>query len=223
MPQVKAASLVLDYGLYPRHETDSFNVNGLIEAMKAGATLPPVLVDRASGRVVDGFHRVKAHLKLLGVDAMIAVTYRNYASEAEIFEESARLNSQHGNQLTSWDKALCIVKGEALGLSREAIGAALSLTPHATEKLVVQRYATHGMEPYTLKRTAKHLGGRELTTAQHTYNEKAGGLPQLFYVNQVALMLELGTVEEENEALQQGLGKLFDLLQQRQQVVPQEV
>jgi len=61
MVKVALADLVLDYELYPRVRLSDMYVAELAEALRSGVVLPPVVVDRASNRVVDGFHRVKAH------------------------------------------------------------------------------------------------------------------------------------------------------------------
>ena len=68
---MKASELLLDYDLYPRERIEPFNVNQMIEALTAGRELPPIIVDRKSLRVIDGFHRVKAYQRLHGPDAEI--------------------------------------------------------------------------------------------------------------------------------------------------------
>lgn len=55
----------------------------LAESLQAGATLPPIVVERETSRVVDGFHRVEAHRRVYGREAMIEVIEKEYASEGE--------------------------------------------------------------------------------------------------------------------------------------------
>ena len=50
---VPLSQLVKDYTVYPRKDVFWQNVESLVEALRAGATLPPIIVDRATHRIVD--------------------------------------------------------------------------------------------------------------------------------------------------------------------------
>lgn len=65
MRSLNTAELILDYGLYPRHSIDSQHVSYMVESIRAGVALPPVVIDKKSKRVVDGFHRVTAFQHLM--------------------------------------------------------------------------------------------------------------------------------------------------------------
>jgi ParB-like chromosome segregation protein Spo0J len=58
-----ASELMIDFNLYPRHAIDSTHVNDLLNALKAGAKLPPVVINQQDKRVVDGFHRLAMYKK----------------------------------------------------------------------------------------------------------------------------------------------------------------
>ena len=85
MKKMKAAELVLDFDLYPRNSLDPHNVKNIIEAISSGIELPPVIADRKSKRVIDGFHRVRGNLRLFGDDAEISVIEKDYRNEAAMF------------------------------------------------------------------------------------------------------------------------------------------
>ena len=104
MKKMKAAQLVLDFGLYPRNNVDEHNVKNLVDALAAGTELPPVIIDRKSKRVVDGFHRVRAHLRLFGDNAEIDVITKNYKNDAELFLDAMRYNASHGAKLDTCDR-----------------------------------------------------------------------------------------------------------------------
>jgi hypothetical protein len=78
---VLCVELVQDYSLYPRTVTDDAHVARLVEALRAGETFPPVVADKASRRVVDGFHRIKAYIRAEGDEAKCAVEWRDYADD----------------------------------------------------------------------------------------------------------------------------------------------
>ena len=66
MRSILVSALMLDYNLYPRHVVDEQHVHYIVEAMRSGAEMPPVVADKRSKRVIDGFHRVTAVKKMHG-------------------------------------------------------------------------------------------------------------------------------------------------------------
>lgn len=210
--KIKVSELLLDYELYPRDRIEPFNVTQMVEALKAGRELPPIVVDRKSHRVVDGFHRLRAYQKLYGLNAEIPVELKDYEDDSKMFYSAVSLNANHGRQLSSYDRARCIAKAETFKLEPEAISAALNMTLQRIVEMKVERFATYKMEPRVLKRTTAHLAGKELTDEEAEYNVKAGGMPQSFYINQVIAMLEADTVNWENQKVGNALKKLYDLL-----------
>ena len=209
---MKVSELLLDYDLYPRDRIEPYNVNQMVEALKAGRELPPIIVDRKSLRVVDGFHRVRAYQKLYGLDAEIPVELRDYKDDAQMFTDAVRLNANHGRQLSTYDRARCIARAESLKLEPEVISSMLNMTVERIAEMKAERFATYKMEPRVLKRTTAHLAGKELTDDEAQYNIKAGGMHQTFYINQVIAMLEADTVNWENQKVLNGLKRLYDLL-----------
>lgn len=209
---MKVSELLLDYELYPRERIEPYNVNQMVEALRAGRELPPVVIDRKSRRVIDGFHRVRAYQKLYGLDAEIPVELKDYKDDAQMFADAVRLNANHGRQLSTYDRARCIAKAEALKLEPDVISSMLNMTLERIAEMKAERFATYKMEPRVLKRTTAHLAGRELTNDEAEYNIKAGGMHQTFYINQVIAMLEADTVNWESQKVVNALKRLYDLL-----------
>ena len=210
---IKVSRLVLDYNIYPRHEVDAYHVGQMVESLAAGKTLPPVLVDKVSLRVVDGFHRLMAVRRVNGPDAEMACVIREYASEAELFSDAVRLNSSHGRALTVYDKVRCLSVGSELGIDKASLAADLNITLEKAEGLLETRTASKGE---ALKYTMRHLAGERLTRAQTLYNEtQAGGLDQLFYINQVVNLLESNSTDWDREKVVQALRRLSELLVER--------
>lgn len=209
---MKVSELLLDYELYPREKIESFNVSQMAESLSLGHQLPPIIVDRKSLRVIDGFHRVRAYQKVHGLDAEIPVELRDYKNEKEMFFDATHLNANHGRQLSPYDRARCIVKAEALKIKPEVISSMLNMSLERIGEMKADRFATYQMKPQALKRTTAHLAGKDLTFEQAEYNIKAGGMHQTFYINQVIAMLEADTVNWENPKVVNGFKKLYELL-----------
>ena len=210
--RIKASRVVLDYDIYPRQEVASFNVQSLVEALKAGAVLPPIIVDKASKRVVDGFHRVKAYQKAYGADAMVPCIYKEYPDEAAMFLESMACNSTHGRGLTPFDRARCVGRAEELKLDISVVAKSLNMTVESIGTMRAERIGSFESDPVVLKRTTAHLAGKDLTKAQVEYNRHAGGMPATFFINQLIQMIESDSVDWSNEKVVDGFRRLYNLL-----------
>lgn len=209
---IKVSKLVLDYDLYPREQIQSFHVRQMVEALEAGTVLPPIIVDRKSKRVVDGFHRVRAYQKLYGKDTEISAIFRTYEDEAQMFSEAIALNTLHGRNLTPYDRARCLARAQELKMDPAVVAKALNMTIEALGRLKTERLGYFQAKPIVLKGTTSHLAGEELTEEQFAYNQQAGGMQPTFYINQVIAMLGADAVDWEDEKVLKALKRLYDLL-----------
>lgn len=208
--RVKAVELVMDFALYPRFKIDDYHVSEMVESLKAKAVFPPIIADESSRRVVDGFHRIRALQRLYKEEAEVDVIFKKYPTDAAMYEDAMRLNSAHGRNLTSYDKAHCILRGRELGLTDDKIAEALHITKDRIAVLIRERWTA---DTQVLKRTVSHLAGTMLTDKQRDFIPKAGGMDQLFYINQVIALLETDSIDWTREQVKRSLKKLFNLLQ----------
>jgi len=214
MRPMKAAELVLDFDLYPRNSIDSHNVNQLKDALATGATLPPVVIDKKSKRVADGFHRVKAYLGYYGDDAEIPVTEKEYADDAALFLDAMRYNAAHGAKLDSCDRTHCIIISERLKIDPESVAGALQVSVDKLASLKTDRMATAGALTIPLKRTIRFKAGKKLTPKQVEANERLSGMNQQFYANQLITLIEADLLDTEDSLLIERLIVLEGLLRQ---------
>lgn len=209
---VPAASLVMDFDLYPRHAINEVNVAHIVEAMRAGTEIPPVVADRASRRLVDGFHRTRSALRLHGAEATIAVEWREYADQAALLLDAIARNSGHGQKLSTYDKVRSATLAADLMVERDQVAAALRITRAQLDKLDVTRTATVDARVVPIKRTAQHLAGEEISARQLVGIQRAGGKSPLYYVNRVIDLIEYDLLDHENEAVVARLAHLRGLL-----------
>ncbi|GAH26827.1 unnamed protein product [marine sediment metagenome] len=210
--RIKISKVVSDYNFYPRQYVNSYHADEIVEALKAGVHMPPITVDKSSYRVIDGWHRIEASRRLWGGDAEIDADLKEYASEAEMFQDAIRLNASHGQSLSRIDEAHCLAKAKEFQLEQAVVATLLNITMERAEELVSNRLAISPDGPIVLKGSTAFLAGRRLTQEQVDYNKKAGGLPQTFYINQVIAMLEGDSVNWDNVRVISGLKKLSELL-----------
>lgn len=224
MTKLPVGDLVLDFALYPRADVDRQHCSYMAEAIRAGATLPPVIIDKKSKRVTDGFHRVRTYLRVYDPNHKIEVIEKSYRTDAAMFLDAMRYNASHGRMLSTFDRAHCILLGEQFGIEPDQIAGALQITMDAVGKLKADRVGTLRTRTVTssgqrkgqripLKRTIRHMSGTTLTKAQYEANDKLSGMEQLFYVNQLVTLIENDLLDKENEKLFDGLRKLHELLE----------
>lgn len=212
MRHLKAADLILDFDLYPRGSIDAKNIRDMAEALAAGAELPPVVICRKTKRVVDGFHRLKAHMRVYGEDAMIDVMEKVYKTDSDLFLDAARLNGGHGAKLQPFDRVHCCLIAERLKIPLEDMAGALHMTVDKLASLAADRTATSGRLHIPIKRTIRHMAGRRLTKRQREANDRLTGMNQLLYVNQLLELIDADLLDLEDENLMAGLRELSERL-----------
>jgi hypothetical protein len=211
---IPLTGLILDYTIYPRHMVDDEHVRDLMRAIEAGVHLPPIVADKASKRVVDGFHRYTAYQRLHGEAARVAVEWQEYADDAALFEDAVRRNAGHGRKLAAYDQARCVAVAEELKITPERIAAALAVTVQRITDLKAAKTAI-GVDarPMPIKATIRHLAQQHLSEEQEEGNRRAGGMRPLYYVNQVVNLLEHDLLDHGDTRLMARLAHLARLLE----------
>lgn len=210
------AALVEDMGTYPRHHVDEQYVGQLAEALRAGASLPPVVADKASRRLVDGWHRVRAYRRVLGAAGVIDVELRTYPNEAALLFDAIAGNAGHGRKLDRIDQVRSVLLAEAAGLAAEQIAAALRVTPERVRTLRI-RVAFAPAPPgvpgggpikIALKRPVLHLAGKALTPEQAQAHAGAPGTSYLLVSRQLQSAMTFELINDQDARLYRALVEL---------------
>lgn len=210
---IRAADLVLDFDLYPRHRLDDTNIRRITDALEAGEKLPPVIACSATNRVADGFHRTEAVLRR-DPDGTIRVQFHDYPTEQDLFLDAVARNARHGVTLNNWDRARVIQLGDRLGVDPAAVAGALAVTIDVTEKLRAARTAyTPDGQPVAIKRSARHLAGHQLTERQERANRRSQGWPVWFHCDQIVNAIEGDLVDWTDQKNREGLDRLTAALE----------
>lgn len=216
--EMRVLDLDRDMDFYPRSKLDGMNVSKLADALKVGAELPPVIADRKSLKVVDGFHRCEAHLRVYGDEAVIQVELRDYDDENELLLEAGLLNHDHGKALTSYDQDVFATKAQARGIPIERIAMTLSIPAEKLKRRltisgpVERRPGIFDPKPVPLKRDFRHLEGQQLDQAALEALAKSQGAGVLYSARDVIRRVESNTINWENEGVRKTLAQLRDLL-----------
>jgi hypothetical protein len=208
----KLSELVLDFDIYPRGSVDSHHVGEIAAAMEAGVTLPPIVVDKKSKRIVDGFHRFRAYLRQFDENHEIECIEKEYKNDKDLFLDSMRFNASHGRALTVHDKVHCLLLAEKLRIAKDDVAESLNLTSERVGELMAQRVGRLGAQPIALKQSIRHMGGKKLSKDQVEANEKLSGMNALFHVHQIMILIENELLDTTNEDLMEGLRRLHEML-----------
>jgi len=208
---VKIASLVFDFNLYPRHEVDEYCVTDYAKAMAAGEVFPPIIADKKSSRIVDGWKRAKAALKWQGESANIEVEFRSYRTEADLLVEAISLNTVHGERIGRYDLQRCVILGDQFGLDSEKLATAMRITPEHLDAIRAKLRTTRAGDVVANKQVGQHLPN-VITIKNREGLKNAGGGNQVFFVNQVINLIEHDLLDTSNERLMERLAVLCDLL-----------
>lgn len=187
--EIEVSKIARDETIYPRNNANEFTVARMLANYDAGAKFPPVTVTAGTYRLVDGWHRVEVY-KRRSVEK-IAVTIKKYLSEADIFADAVRLNIEHGQPLSSYDVRASVARLMELGYQRDQIAEVVRM-PAANIEEITRGFATSqgNNTGVALKGGLQHLRGQSLTERQQKAQRHYGGGAALFYVRQIALLLD---------------------------------
>ena len=217
---LNAVALVLDWNLWPRHEShglDSTNLSRMKEALRADVTLPPIVVNESDLRVVDGFHRVQANLDVFGDDARMRVNLKSFEKDSDMFLESARLNAVQGLPLSPKDKAHVILRARRFHIPIEQLATALGMSAESMRAFFDNRSATAPSgETIVLSGGAKRLAQTQLTDVQMPHVNNADGLyaeHKIYALTRALNARDIHFTEKTCEALRE-LSELIDTILQ---------
>lgn len=178
--KLKAIELVFDWNLWPRYEAedlDSTNLKRMKDALRAGIKLPPVLINKKDYRIVDGFHRTKAALSVFGDGAEIDAEIKDFQNDAEMFLESARLNSIHGLPLSPQDRVHVIIRARRYKIPIPIVAEVLGMDKEKVMSFLESRRAyTKEGESIPLPSGASSLAGKTMSKGQEELVKGINGM-----------------------------------------------
>jgi hypothetical protein len=216
--KAKAAELVEDFSLYPRSQVDGAHVAQMVFTLEAGNTLPPIIIDMTSRRVIDGFHRRRAMLRAFGDEAEIEVEARKYASEKDMYLDAMMLNSRHGKGITGAEQTGAILKAKAFRISADAIAASLGITQERVSAIMdtkvasIRQGVTAVGRMIPLKRSMRHLAGTTITDRQAEAMDMLPGQEQSLLIRQLCTMISINGIDKKNPKVMEGLKALRNAL-----------
>jgi hypothetical protein len=210
---MRLGDLVIDMSFYPRAGINWTHVEDLKNALLSGTTVPPLIIERSSKRIVDGIHRYNAYDKLYGEEFDARVEERDYRDENELWLAAVELNASHGLSYTTYDRRLILVEAEKRGISKDVVSHVLKMPIEKAEKKLATGSAFVKMggvnQRVALRTSMKKLAGHTLTKKQQEANKRAS-LKVGYHVDALVKLLQAGILKwgsKENRVALQSLKK----------------
>ena len=204
------SDLIEDPDLYPRHGVDAAHQSRLVAAIESGVDLPPVVIDAETNRIVDGWHRTRAHRSVYGADAAITVEARHYSSEADIIADAVAANAGHGRPFDSQDRTRAALMLQQAGFDNEQVARTLNITvqrvEQATKKVAVVRKKPEPAKPIAWPQDGKV---RKLNAQQAEVMRSSSGWRPSQTMRQLARELEVGLVDLDDPNNVDALRELY--------------
>lgn len=188
MAKLQINDIVIDESLYPRSQLNEYAVHRMVEAFRAGAVFPPVVVEIKTNRLIDGRTRYETYLRCNVTE--VAVRQKSYPSEADVYADAVRLNTTHGQPLTNYDLRNAVARLEEMKYPHEQIAEVVKVPIERVGELIKGFAHDQGGGLVALKGGLAHLRGETLSQKQVAAQRRYGGHKGVFYIRQLILMVE---------------------------------
>jgi hypothetical protein len=216
--KIKLCDLVLDFDIYPRNAVDTHCSASYAEAVRAGSMPPPMIIDKKTKRVVDGFTRTRALRTVFEPEHEVDVIARNYRSETELTTEAVRMSALGARALSTQEKVKNALRLARRGVERDKIAAVLKVTDEKIALLLETRTA---LDPrgnlVDLKISMENLAGMKLKKNQDQARKAAIGHTQLYTINSLINLLVGDAIDWSNAAVVERMNELLKVATEKMQ------
>ena len=210
---VVAGSIVVDPEIVECRGMDTSAIAGVKMAMESGDKFKPVVLDEATGLLVDGITRLEAFKRLYGVEAKIAAVYVDFPTPTERLKYSVDNNAINGRRVGDWSLRKYACKLLAYGVSHSEIARVLHV-PHLTEDMIggVQVITQNGTcELRPVKKGPNIVSPiTEAEYRMHALHDRAG--QAVVFANQLTRWLVQGWISFDKDSTRIALLRLRDAI-----------
>lgn len=230
--KLPASQLIWDRALLSSRSFDSNHATRIADSLKAGAVLPPLLIEEKTNRIIGGVHRWHAYQAVYGPEIEIPCQLVNL-NEEDIFLLAVADNAAHGRRLSAFEETEVIIEAQRKGISMSLLSDVMKMPLDRITKLydgktgfvrAGQSSATPGQPiRVPLKSGLKSaLRGKELTPSMELLNERIGGMQLVYYIRLVQMMLDADILNLKPE-LANDFREIQRLLKQKLPPQPDQV
>jgi hypothetical protein len=210
---LKLSEVIIDKDLYPRMHSDYITVAKYVNAMKAGAVFPPIIVAKMDdGRhlLIDGKHRIEATKGCK--ETHIQATIETGLTEQQVYREAVIANSKHGKPFTTQEVTQIAITMQDMDMSLQEISEIIRIPVDRIERFVAKsivRISETGKNVAIKKPLRNVLAGLPVSQNENIQSKqmRLDGRSQLNMVDALVSLFKNGLVED-SEQLRRRLGVL---------------
>ena len=131
---VKLSQLKFDDKLLELRVLNSHVVSQYRQAMREGAQFPKMIVDKRTGKVVSGNHRLTAYLAEFPSSTIVEVVYRAFKTKADILRCFVEENATHGHPMDTFTKRKLALAMFEEGMSKAEVAKSFGVSEKQVEK-----------------------------------------------------------------------------------------
>lgn len=209
---LKIEQVKVDKDVYPRMQVDWVTCARYYNALKSGATFPPITVAKLGTQylLVDGAHRLKSHKD--NKETHIQVEVLEGLDKKGIYLEAVKRNNSHGRQFSTQEVTQICITLEAWNMSEEEISEIVRIPAVDIKPFVAKRMTriSETQEAISLKAPLQNLAGIEVS--EDFDQSRISSKSQLQMLDVVTLMLKNGWIDKDSQIIKEKLIKLYELL-----------
>ena len=204
--------LIQDREIYPRRNIVENKVNAYADALKIGAIFPAIVVEskneRPTGRILDGYHRYEAFLKLGRKE--IAVRLVECKDQLEAIRQSYLLNVEHGLPYSSIEIKQYVKTAEELGMTIKDIALDINKPEKKVHTMIKGFGITSSGNTIALKKGLGHLNQGKVTKKMEVLNNKWIGQSATVYASLLEQYLDASAMKSDDLKFIKLMDKLTD-------------
>lgn len=125
---IKLGDIIINPIYQLRKETPDFHVRRYSESMRNGDVFPPIILNKKTNELLDGFTRYTSYKKVFkDPEYAVPIEYKSFKTEKEKFMFIAEQNCKHGNPYGTWEKKNIVRQLQENGASLDEISNVLGI------------------------------------------------------------------------------------------------
>lgn len=211
--QVPLENLIADTSLQVRKQINSWVVSRLVQVLKSGNEFEDPLVILPDNRILAGFHRHQAYMKVKDPQEKVKVQIYKAKDDQDAYLFAVRSNLTHGEPLQEFEKKSIRRNLQGSGWTDEQISQFIGVSMDRlykwdAERVIVQSGGkSEQMDTKPGTRLPKELSQKQY--AEHVNHHAVG---TVFHARKIIGRIKDGTIEDDERTMEV-LGDLYVCLQ----------
>ena len=118
---MRLGNIIIDTRYQTRMKTDSTVASRYAKAMLEGSIFPPMVIEKGTNKVVDGFTRMEAYMRAFRPDTDVPVTMKTFKNELDRLINGCPDNFKHGTRYDSFTMSNLLCRMGTAGATKKDV------------------------------------------------------------------------------------------------------